>query len=170
MYRLRVEQDLCAESPLDWDNSAIIVTRCPIYDRIDHMGIDKNDNADYLLDAYETADYYGQNPIEAAMKRARRNGIEATRFSWQGYSQGDWLEGIYIGEAAGLEAWKSWAQGDVSTVILERLVTWTAEDGRTKDSWEVEDVLSGCYLSDSYTANDVAREHFGIKEELQVTE
>ena len=33
------------------------------------------------------------------------------------------LEGIYIGEAAGLEAWESWARGDVYTVILERLVT-----------------------------------------------
>ena len=82
MFRLRVEQDLCAESPLDWDNSAIIVTRHPLYDRIDHMGINNNDNAGYLLDAYETADKYGQNPIKAAMKRAKRNGIEATEFSW----------------------------------------------------------------------------------------
>lgn len=168
MLRLRIEQDTCAESPLDWDNSAIIVTRCPLYDRIDHMGIEKNDSADYLLDAYETADYYGQNPIEAAMKRAKRNGIEAIKFSWQGYSQGDWLEGIYIGEAAGLEAWKSWAQGDVYIVILERLVTWTDKDGRTQDLWEIDDIVSGCYLSDSYTASDVAREHFG--KELEVTE
>ena len=170
MYRLRVEQDLCAESPLDWDDSAIIVTRCSSYGRTAHMGIENNVSADYLLDAYETADYYGQNPIEAAMKRAKRNGIEAIEFSWVGYSQGDWLEGIYVGEAAGLEVWESWARGDVSTVILERLVTWTDEDGRTKDLWETEDSLSGCYLSDSYTANVVAREHFGIKEELQVTE
>ena len=66
--------------------------------------------------------------------------------------------------------WKSWAQGDVYIVILERLVTWTDEDGRTQDLWEIDDIVSGCYLSDSYTANDVAREHFGIKEELQVTE
>ena len=168
MYRLRVEQDTCAESPLEWNNSAIIVTRCPIYDRIDHMGIEKNDSAACLLEVYETADYYGQNPIEAAMKRAQRNNIEALRFSWQGYSQGDWLEGIYIGEAAGLEAWKRWAQGDVYIVILERLVTWTAEDGRTKDLWEFEDVLSGCYLSDSYTAGDVSREYFG--KDLEVTE
>ena len=170
MFKLRIEPDLCAESPLAWDNSAIIVTRCPRYDQIDHMGIENNTNADYLLDAYETADYYGQNPIEAVMKRAKRNGIEATEFSWRGYTQGDWLEGIYVGEAAGLATWESWARGDVSTVILERLVTWTDEDGRTKDLWEVEDSLSGCYLSDSYTANDVAREYFGIKEELEVTE
>ena len=170
MFRLRVEQDLYAESPLAWDNGAIIVTRCPRLDQIDHMGLEYNDSAESLLHVYETADYYGQDSVKAVMKHAKRNGIEATEFSWRGYSQGDWLEGIYVGEAEGLATWESWARGDVYIVILERLVTWTAEDGRTKDLWEVEDSLSGCYLSDSYTAADVARDHFGIEQELEITE
>lgn len=58
----------------------------------------------------------------------------------------------------------AWADGEVYGVILERAKVYTAEDGSTLTNWEDSDSLWGCYLSDDYTAQTVALEHFELND------
>ena len=63
---------------------------------------------------------------------------------------------------AGIDAYREWAMGEVVVVSLERLHTYAdvLDRSRTIGQWETVDSLCGVYLSDDYTAADVARVHF----------
>jgi hypothetical protein len=63
---------------------------------------------------------------------------------------------------ADLTTYKTWANGDVYGVILERSVEWLKLDGSEdkRTEWDQADALFGCYLDEKYTAKQVAAEHF----------
>ena len=63
---------------------------------------------------------------------------------------------------AGIDAYREWAMGEAVVVSLERLHTYVGalDRSRTIGQWETVDSLCGVYLSDDYTAADVAREYF----------
>jgi hypothetical protein len=70
------------------------------------------------------------------------------------------------------EQYRQWADGEVCGVILERLVTWarmlddgTADRLDTRDEWEEVESVWGCYLDDTYTAQDVANESWELTDE-----
>jgi hypothetical protein len=66
-----------------------------------------------------------------------------------------------------LTTYKTWANGDVYGVILERSAEWLKLDGSedTRTEWEQEDSLFGCYIDGSYTAQQVASEHFDLTDD-----
>lgn len=57
--------------------------------------------------------------------------------------------------------YQQWAQGDVSVVSMEKMVTYINEDDDEDFilSWVTTESLGGCYLSADYTPLNVAREH-----------
>lgn len=57
------------------------------------------------------------------------------------------------------DALESWENGEVYGVILEKRETYTNGD-KSIDVWEEVDAIWGNYLTDGYTAQDVAAEHF----------
>ena len=63
---------------------------------------------------------------------------------------------------ADIGAYRAWARGEAVVVSLERLHIYAdvLDRSRTIGRWETVDSLVGVYLSDDYTAADVAREHF----------
>ena len=83
---------------------------------------------------------------------------------WRGYSQSDWATVLEIGENIGLyTAYAAWRRGDVFLVVHEKREQWTnADETAEMDTWEPVDSLGGCYLDDTYTAEDVAREYFDV--------
>lgn len=59
--------------------------------------------------------------------------------------------------------YQQWADGEVYGVIFERAVEWKTLDGSAMmTTWEEVDSVWGCYLDDEYTAEQVARENFGV--------
>ena len=49
-------------------------------------------------------------------------------------------------------------------VVLERLTKWQKiGTSDTRDIWEEEESIWGCYCDSDYTPEDVAREYFGVK-------
>lgn len=64
------------------------------------------------------------------------------------------------------KAYESWAEGAVYVVILERAVVWERKSGMLSEigdrmiTWEQEEALGGCYLTDTYTVWDVVDEHW----------
>lgn len=83
---------------------------------------------------------------------------------WRGYSKSDWATVLEIGENIGLyETYAAWRRGDVYTVVHQKREQWSnADETAEMDTWEWEDSLSGCYLDDTYTAKEVAKENFDI--------
>ncbi len=69
--------------------------------------------------------------------------------------------------------YETWASGEVYGVILQKAVDLyelddmgIATDREALRVWDDIDSLWGCYLDDTYTARDVAAEHFGIEKEV----
>lgn len=62
------------------------------------------------------------------------------------------------------ETYRQWADGEVYGIILEKRATWVRLDDPEdmRDAWEETDAIWGCYLDDTYTALDVAKDQFGI--------
>lgn len=65
------------------------------------------------------------------------------------------------------EVYRQWADGEVYGVILERQHGYTRDDDPSIgfNSWDEEESLSGCYLDDEYTAQQVALEHFDLTDD-----
>lgn len=58
----------------------------------------------------------------------------------------DWRD--QVGAAAGsisLDEWRAYCEGDVWTWARQELTTWTAPDGRTRETWETVDACGGYY-------------------------
>jgi hypothetical protein len=63
--------------------------------------------------------------------------------------------------------YETWAKGEVYGVVLERRVEWkpvseTDQPRGIKTTWEDDESIWGCYLDDTYTAESVAKEHWGV--------
>lgn len=88
--------------------------------------------------------------------------------SLRGYSQGEWAEVvIYTDEDYDLkssaEALDTWFKGDIFTVCLEKLHTYTEHStGQTIERWEVEDSIGCITFSDDYTLETVANDYFTL--------
>lgn len=63
---------------------------------------------------------------------------------------------------------EAWRNGDVFGVEIQKLETWQnmADPTVTRQEWEPQGSLGGCYLDDNYTARTVAAEYFGIPEQV----
>lgn len=93
----------------------------------------------------------------AISKHLSRAGMNYQFVSLRGYSQGDWAEvviyadGETIGNLNGeADELRAWFRGDIFTLCLEDLKTYTAPDGESLARWEVEDALGGMVISESY--------------------
>lgn len=88
--------------------------------------------------------------------------------SLRGYSQGDWADVvIYTNDTydltASAEALDTWFKGDVYTVCLEKLHTYTeSSTGQTIERWEIEDSIGCITFSDDYTLETVANDYFTL--------
>lgn len=75
------------------------------------------------------------------------------------------------------ETYRQWAEGEVFGVMLEKRTLWgklsddgstlLQGDGTTTETWETVDSLWGNYLGDSYTAEQVALEHFNMPDDVE---
>jgi len=71
--------------------------------------------------------------------------------------------------------YKQWAKGEVYGVVIEQRVDYyelddngVATDRPCLEVWEeTGDSLWGCYLDDTYTAEMVAKEYFGVEKKEQ---
>jgi hypothetical protein len=87
--------------------------------------------------------------------------------SLRGYSQGDWADVvIYTNDTYDLtasgEALDTWFKGDIFTVCLEKLETYTSSSGNTIERWEIEDSIGCITFSDDYTLETVANDYFTL--------
>lgn len=57
---------------------------------------------------------------------------------------------------------RRWWDGDVFVFELQKLVTWTSGDGRTRREWETADAIGDCYVDDRTPWEEQAREALGI--------
>ena len=64
-----------------------------------------------------------------------------------------------------IKEYKQYASGEVYTVAIEKLETWTNTKGDTKETWETEDSLCDIYenVYDDDTLLLIASEYFGIE-------
>ena len=68
----------------------------------------------------------------------------------------DYLDGV-------IAEYEQWARGEVYIVQLQKRVVWRRVDApEDRETWEVSDSIGKCYLNETDTAVDVAREHFDI--------
>jgi hypothetical protein len=79
----------------------------------------------------------------------------------------DWREKVGAPEgSASVYEWAAYCDGDVAMLTLERLTTWTAGDGRTRDEWEVEDAVGGFYGMTAPELRAAAADYFGAYAEM----
>jgi hypothetical protein len=93
----------------------------------------------------------------AISKHLDRAGMNYQFVSLRGYSQGDWAEVVIYAESetvgnlnGAADELRAWFRGDIFTLCLEDLKTYTAPDGESLARWEVEDALGGMVISESY--------------------
>lgn len=93
----------------------------------------------------------------AISKHLSRAGMTYQFVSLRGYSQGEWAEVVMyadsetIGNLNGAaDELRAWFRGDIFTLCLEDLKTYTAPDGESLARWEIEDALGGMVISESY--------------------
>jgi hypothetical protein len=93
-----------------------------------------------------------EKAIEKSIKRA---GYEFMFLQLKGYSQGDWAYVVlywradYITDISGLvNELEAWFKGDVYTICLEELDTYTSDSGRVIERWEVVESIGGVLIHD----------------------
>lgn len=95
-------------------------------------------------------------------------GMKYQFVSLQGYSQGEWADVVIYTDqdydlTASAEALDTWFKGDIFTVCLEKLHTYTElSTGQTIQRWEIEDSIGAITFSDDYTLQTVANDYFTI--------
>jgi hypothetical protein len=100
---------------------------------------------------------YEEETETAISNHLTRAGLSYEFVSLRGYSQGDWAEVVIYGdkeffgnlrlEANVLDAW--W-KGEIYTLTLENLKTYSATDGESLSRWEIEDACGRICISESY--------------------
>ena len=166
-YRIVVSADYdSGECPLEWSEGAALGYGFGWYNRQRKFGnVElREDMAEFVRTVGDYLD--SENAILGALERHyARQGYNVERRNWHGYSQGDYMEYVAISRdgTPKCSAFESWLQGDVYHVDLERSVTWTSDDGRTKEEWETVESVGGCYLDNiEEEARDIVSEYFGI--------
>jgi hypothetical protein len=94
----------------------------------------------------------------AITRHLTRAGYDCTFAELRGYSQGEWLDAVIYAKAGEItdlaetvEEINAWFRGDVYTLALEELVTYTAPNGSTIERWEAEDSIGGVILTEPLT-------------------
>lgn len=131
-------------------------------------GYSHHDQGDYTDQLSEL--YYKTNHLDyesAIGKYLALTGMKYKFVSLRGYSQSDWAEVvIYTDEDYDLEssaeALQTWFAGDIFTVCLEKLETYTSASGNTIERWEVEDSIGAITFSKDYYLEAVANDHFTL--------
>ena len=166
--RLVVFVDECADSPLDWGWD---VEMHDIDDYRTWRGWERPEDpvayAAYVAHQEVLRGRWTEEQRDRAIhiyKVWSGDDREFAVHQWRGYSQSDWATVLEIGENIGLyTAYAAWRRGDVFIVVHEKREQWTnADETAEMDTWEPVDSLGGCYLDDTYTAEDVAQDHFGL--------
>lgn len=130
---------------------------------------DRHNQGDYT-DQLATLQYRVRRDSEqsALGKYLALAGMNYKFVSLRGYSQGDWADVvIYTNDTydltASAEALDTWFKGDIFTVCLEQLHTYTeASTGQTIERWEIEDSIGCITFSDDYTLESVANDYFTL--------
>ena len=93
----------------------------------------------------------------AISKHLSRAGMNYQFVSLRGYSQGDWAEVVIYAESetvgnlnGAADELRAWFRGDIFTITLETLKTYTAPDGETITRWEIVDSCGLIVISDNY--------------------
>jgi len=126
------------------------------------------DQGDYTTQLNYLNDRVSRDQQESAIgKYLALAGMNYKFISLQGYSQGEWADVvIYTKEDYDLkssaEALDTWFKGDIFTVCLEKLETYTSSSGNTIERWEVEDSIGCITFSDDYTLETVANDYFTL--------
>ena len=166
--------DDSGECPLEWSGGAALGYGFGWYNRQREFGNEelREDMAEFVRMVGDYLD--SENAILGALERHyERQGYDVERRTWVGYNQGDYMEYVAISGNDDLAcfAFELWLQGDVYSIDLERSVTWTSTDGRTREEWETVESVGGCYLDNiEEEARDIVSEYFGIDntEQLEV--
>lgn len=171
-YRLKVELDHDSENPLDWGWGTEI-------HEIDNYRIWRGwerEPWDDLVNMARELHYKVRRGELTTEKRDRAIHLymvwlgDDRNFEirkWHGYSESDWATVLVLWdpEKGGdnvYEAWAAWRRGDVYTVVeqIRKVYVSTDDPEDVYEDWFDGDSLSGCFLEDGYTPEDVAREYF----------
>jgi hypothetical protein len=94
---------------------------------------------------------------KAISKHLSRAGMSYQFVSLRGYSQDEWAEVVIYADKevtenlnGSADELRAWFKGDIFSLSLETLKTYTAPDGETLARWEIEDALGGMVISESY--------------------
>lgn len=93
------------------------------------------------------------------------SGLNYQFVSLRGYSQSEWADVLVYGDydlAGSIEALEAWYTGDVFTVALEKLETYTSSSGNTIERWELEDSIGQVIFSKDYTLENVISDYFTL--------
>lgn len=127
------------------------------------------DQGDYNDQLRHLNDRVNHNQAESAIgKYLALAGMNYQFVSLQGYSQGEWAEVVIYTDqdydlTASAEALDTWFKGDIFTVCLEKLHTYTEHStGQTIERWEVEDSIGAITFSNDYTLETVANDYFSF--------
>lgn len=96
--------------------------------------------------------------LEAAIStHLERAGMAVKFVSLRGYSQGEWADiVIYAPQDYSIDLdgcaddIKAWFRGDIFTLTIDKLKTYTAQDGETVAKWITEQETSLVAITDSY--------------------
>lgn len=154
--KIKVSYDEFPENPMEWgEGHEFVQISQPRIGGGYILGLDADEAVGAYLSQYLLND---EEITEAVIKHYQRRGWIAKELKLRGYSQGDWLDGVYAYDPDNYgdmsEALDVYFKGEVYTVQLVDVCNCCGIDG------EIIDSLGGCYLDDNYTPIDVAREHF----------
>jgi hypothetical protein len=99
---------------------------------------------------------WNNGELEKALDKAiSRNGYSRIYLNLRGYSQSDWAYVVlywreeWLSDVSGLiNELEAWFRGDVYTIALERLETYTAASGSQIKRWEIVDAIGRVILTD----------------------
>lgn len=134
-----------------------------------HREYNRHNQGDYTNELGHLQNRIDRDQEQSAIgKYLTLAGMKYKFVSLRGYSQSEWAEVvIYTNEDydlnASAEALDTWFKGDIFTVCLEKLHTYTElSTGQTIERWEVEDSIGAITFSDDYTLHTVATDYFGL--------
>jgi len=133
---------------------------------------DRHNQGDYTEQLtelnYKVRYHNNTDMVESAIgKYLALAGMNYKFVSLRGYSQSDWADVvIYTDEDYDLkssaEALDTWFKGDIFTVCLEKLETYTSSSGNTIERWELEDSIGQVIFSKDYTLENVISDYFTL--------
>lgn len=175
MYRIKTYYDENTECPLEWPGDAYAVVSLDNR-HFGRVNVEGTLAGDYRFsDVWEYA-YNDDDFLEAVAKHFQRQGYQVITRDYHDMRDGGHKKyvlaidvsdseigpGYMQGEA---KMYESWLSGDVYGVELEKRCECC-------DSWTALESIWGNYLTDDYTALEVAREHFipDLPDDTQVLE